>query len=77
MSYEYKFFFGRNILNEVKELNSDDNQKYWNYDKPSHKYTKVSENNIIKPITTNNVIKLKSSKSKKYEKSEKSHKSFK
>jgi hypothetical protein len=26
MAYEYKYFFGRNILNEVKELNSDDNE---------------------------------------------------
>jgi len=75
MSYEYKYFFGRNILNEVKELNSDDNEKNWNYDEQAHKYTKVPENNIIKPIITNDVIKLKSSKSNKSQKLEKSSKS--
>lgn len=59
ISYEYKYFFGRTILNEVKELNTDDNEKNWNYDKSEHKYTKVPENNIIEPSKINNNTELK------------------
>lgn len=42
MAYEYKNFFGRNIMNEVHELGSDYNEK-WIYDEVSHKYLKKSE----------------------------------
>lgn len=41
MAYEYKFFFGRNILNEVKELGKDDIDYKWKYDDKNHKYNKI------------------------------------
>jgi hypothetical protein len=65
ISYKYKAFFGRTIVNEAVELNDDNNEKNWTYDELTHKYTRkeYSNNKSSKSSKSN-----KSSKSKKYKK---------
>jgi hypothetical protein len=47
IAYEYKFFFGRNILNEVAELGQDDNKNKWSYDDNNHTYQKINNSNKL------------------------------
>jgi len=75
IAYEYKYFFGRNILNEVKELGDDKNQQDWIYDNQNHMYIKNNNNETNQNNDLTNRIDSKSEKPIKLTKSKKISKS--